>query len=168
MSHKSLPPLRGRGTACGGKGALSEGRIFIVRDLYEPQAPPPSRCACHLPRGARGRLICRVPQASPAAAGEGDHAQHGGRGALSEGRIFIVRDLYEPQAPPPSRCACHLPRGARGRLICRVPQASPAAAGEVNKRCKLNGFLLPQMMSNGCFSCCFISQEDRCFKAYRE
>ena len=44
----------------------------------------------HIP--ARGRNV-RTP-ASPAAAGEGDHAKHGGRGALNDLRISIVRKAH--------------------------------------------------------------------------
>ena len=51
----------------------------------------------------------RTP-ASPAAAGEGDHAKHGGRGALNDLRISIVRKAHPLQAPLPARTARHLPR----------------------------------------------------------
>ena len=64
----------------------------------------------HIP--ARGRNV-RTP-ASPAAAGEGDHAKHGGRGASNDLRISIVRNPHPPQAPLPARTARHLPRSDGG------------------------------------------------------
>ena len=66
------------------RGTLPHGRVSM-------DAPPPPRCARHLPR--RGRRE------------GGEHK----RGTLPHGRVSM-------DAPPPPRCARHLTRRGRGRV----------------------------------------------------
>ena len=102
---KSLPRGYGGGGPCEAwwKGRLGRYRFSIVRNTHEQRAPLSPRFARHFPRLGRGKLNVVIKSfpclarrddaailASPVATGEGDHAKHGGRGALNaQGYVLI-------------------------------------------------------------------------------
>ena len=113
----SLPRApRGRGTACGGRGACDLYDVLTAESHASLKAPPPSRCRVPPPPLWQGRLwiaVVRDSLASP--------VRHGGGGPLAvEGApvtcmtFLQQRVMHRSRRPHHHAVACHLPRFGRG------------------------------------------------------
>ena len=78
-------------------------------------APLSPRYARHFPRLGRGKLICRSAKPPPCDTGEGNHAQHGGRGTLI--KIYSYEPKNFKKALDESFVACYIMTVAPMRVV---------------------------------------------------